>query len=80
MKRIYGIDATEYDRMAEEQNGVCAICGGTPNGASKKYLYVDHDHTTNRVRGLLCYSCNTALGHFKDSVENLQKAIRYLSD
>lgn len=41
-------------------------------------LYIDHCHKTNQVRGLLCFSCNSALGHFKDNVESLKKAIKYL--
>ena len=39
---------------------------------------VDHCHTSNEVRGILCLKCNMALGNFKDSIENLQNAIKYL--
>ena len=50
-------------------------CGEMPNG---KRLAVDHDHETVRVRGLLCWICNTNIGRWNDSVETLASAIRYL--
>lgn len=65
----------EYDRRLNEQGGGCAICGEFP---TEKKLAVDHDHETGRVRGLLCMRCNTALGHFEDSITLLEAAIDYL--
>lgn len=52
---------------------VCAICGG------KEKLVVDHDHETDKVRGLLCFFCNLGLGNFRDNPQLLKKAIEYLS-
>ena len=49
-------------------------------GKNYKRLGIDHDHTTGQVRGLLCDSCNPALGGFKDNIESLQKAIDYLKE
>lgn len=74
--------ADEYRAFAEAQNSRCAICGGV-EGHRSRYgkvcrLAVDHDHRTGQVRGLLCNNCNRGLGRFKDSIENLQAAIRYL--
>jgi hypothetical protein len=43
-------------------------------------LVVDHDHNTGAVRGLLCHSCNTGLGHLGDSVETLARALDYLQN
>lgn len=63
-----------YHETYREQGGRCAICS-TPADR----LHIDHDHATNEVRGLLCRACNLGLGHFKDSVEALVKAQRYLS-
>jgi hypothetical protein len=71
------ISRETYDRIFEEQGGVCAICEEFPIG---RELAVDHDHTTRAVRGLLCMRCNTGLGHFHDSIEILDRAIEYLSD
>jgi hypothetical protein len=62
--------------MGNEQGWVCAICGNPT--ATGHRLAVDHDHTTHRVRGLLCESCNNGLGRFKDSPELLRLAALYL--
>lgn len=80
-KRTYGITGEDYDRMFEAQEGRCAICRkeetrlfqGTP-----RHLSVDHCHKTNLVRGLLCFACNTGLGHFADDIHLLRRAIQYL--
>ena len=70
----YGLTPDGYKDLLEEQNGVCAIC----NRSQKSRLHVDHCHETGLVRGLLCGSCNRALGLMKDSTEFLLKAIQYL--
>lgn len=83
LKRDYDLSLDEYQELLERQGGCCAICG-TPDGAERgnnngsKRLSVDHDHTTGVVRGLLCGSCNQALGQFQDNTEWLWKAIEYL--
>lgn len=78
MARKYGISATDYERMSAEQGGVCAICQRLNNGRWDSGLYVDHDHATGRVRGLLCFSCNTALGGFRDSADLMRAGVDYL--
>ena len=72
----YGITKEQYEQMHKNQNGVCAICKSTEKTGRK--LAIDHDHETNKVRGLLCTKCNNGLGNFKDSKENLQAALNYL--
>ena len=74
--RKYGITPQEYDALLEKQEGKCAICKETC--AVYGRLCVDHDHTTGKIRGLLCNHCNTGLGKFKDKVELLDVAIEYL--
>lgn len=76
LKKAYGLTQEGYDAMLEEQGGVCAICGASPNG---KNLAVDHDHVTGKVRGLLCFKCNYGLGYFQDSRDLLAKASEYLN-
>jgi hypothetical protein len=72
-KRLYGISLDERDAMEREQDGKCAIC------REKKKLVVDHCHTTGKVRGLLCGSCNKALGFLKDDSERIARLLDYLS-
>ena len=72
----YGITADQYDVLVKKQKGQCAICK-QPCTVNTK-LSVDHNHTTGKVRGLLCHRCNLALGLFKDDVNRLQAALNYL--
>lgn len=72
--KYYGITQEDFEALFKEQQGKCAIC----LTESKKILNVDHCHTTGKVRGLLCFSCNTLLGTAKDSVKTLNNAIKYL--
>ena len=72
LKTRYGISIEEWDRMAAEQGGRCAIC------RREKIRHTDHCHATGKVRGLLCHGCNLGLGGFRDSQEALIRAINYL--
>ncbi len=82
LKYRYGIEAQDYKDLLKKQNGCCAICK-TKNPSHKRkksnYFCVDHCHKTGKVRGLLCATCNTALGLFQDKKENLTEAINYLN-
>ncbi len=75
----YGLTPGACHRMFVAQNGACAICGGANKGMGPQ-LYVDHDHVTGKVRGMLCVKHNTALGAFGDNIEHLQRAIKYLQE
>lgn len=79
LKRRFGIDINKYNEMLKNQDGKCLICGATESIFGHK-LAVDHCHETNKIRGLLCKSCNVGLGHFRDNIENLQKAAEYLKN
>jgi hypothetical protein len=80
MKRNYGVNFSDYDKMLKKQNGGCAICKSPAPNHHKKRLNIDHCHITGRVRGLLCDACNRALGLFKDSPDIMLKAISYVSE
>jgi hypothetical protein len=73
----YGIDEQGYNEMFKAQEGCCAICKKHQTEFKKK-LAVDHCHETGEVRGLLCTSCNQALGLLQDSTTNLKNAFEYL--
>lgn len=73
--RQYGITAERFREMERDQKGLCAICG--TRGRHKR-LALDHDHTTGRIRGLLCSDCNWMLGHAKDDTASLESAAAYL--
>ncbi len=72
----YGLEPADLKRMLVAQNNACAICLA-PFVTGRKYD-VDHDHLTDKVRGLLCRACNTALGLFGDNTESMQRGIDYL--
>lgn len=74
--RRYGLTIDEYNTKLNEQNGVCAICGGEQ--IEGYAMSVDHDHKTGAVRDLLCIRCNTALGAVNDSITQLKCMITYL--
>lgn len=73
LKKQYGMSLEDFDKLVVEQLGRCSIC-------DKELFdpYVDHDHTTGKVRGLLCVNCNMGIGHFMDSKKFLLNAISYL--
>lgn len=71
----HGITVKDYFEMLEAQKGKCAICSKEP---TKRKLFIDHNHQTKEVRGLLCHHCNAGLGHFLDNVFLLANAIQYL--
>lgn len=76
-QRSYGITDADYNALLEAQGGVCACCGGPPNGAGNR-LYVDHVHGTKTIRGLLCFSCNSGIGALGDTIEGVERALSYL--
>jgi hypothetical protein len=86
LQRSFGITSAQYQELLASQNGVCAICGEGEKNIEHKgsgamtNLAVDHCHKTGIIRGILCISCNRALGGFKDSPELLQKAAQYVID
>ncbi|MFH8978929.1 endonuclease VII domain-containing protein [Streptomyces sp. NPDC017890] len=72
LKRQYGITEAERDALIASQGGVCCICLAAPAA------HVDHCHETGRVRGVLCFSCNAALGQFKDRPDAIRRAAAYV--
>lgn len=73
----YGINLEKYEIMLKEQNNKCAICDRHKD-LFKKSFAVDHCHITGKIRGLLCFHCNTGIGKLGDNIESITKALNYL--
>jgi hypothetical protein len=67
----YGLTQEEYELIVARQGDQCAIC-------SDPHEAIDHCHGGGGVRGLLCDRCNIGLGPFRDDLELLKSAVRYL--
>ena len=78
LKRTFGLREEDYEEMLKAQSGGCAICARSNSGARNHRLFVDHDHRTGQIRGLLCFKCNAAIGGLDDSVSRAEKLIVYL--
>ena len=78
----YGLSPEEYDKIFITQNGKCAICNKEETIITKygykARMHVDHNHSTGKIRELLCSACNHAIGLFKENVEVMKSAIEYL--
>jgi protein-arginine kinase activator protein McsA len=73
LKLRYNISIDDYEKMLENQLGLCKICH-----QSNQKLLIDHDHKTGKIRGLLCNGCNRGLGYFNENILALKEAIIYL--
>ena len=76
--RRYGLTVEEFRAMLARQADLCAICGGPWRGWNGQNPHIDHCHKTGKVRGLLCASCNSAIGRFGDDPALLRRAADYL--
>lgn len=74
LKSRYGITEEEFLQMVSDRDGKCDICGVVYT----KTLNVDHCHDKGHVRGLLCNNCNRGIGHLQDSIDILERAVKYL--
>lgn len=86
LRKKYGMSWDDFLAMFAAQGGECALCGDpfkitvNVSGLSFKEVHVDHNHKTGKVRGLLCFRCNSGLGKFLDNPELLIKAVFYLEE
>lgn len=75
LKNLHGITPEIYNTKLKRQNGKCAVCHKKPRTIR---LAIDHNHKTQKVRDLLCGSCNRALGLIKEDISILQAMIEYI--
>lgn len=81
LKQNFGITLEEKKAILESQGGVCATCGTdnpSRNKSGNPNWVLDHNHTTKRIRGVLCHSCNVAIGLLKESPEIAEQVAAYL--
>lgn len=81
IKIKYGIDKATCIALFKKQNGKCAICRKPETSRflnNIRRLSIDHNHINGKIRGLLCFDCNTAIGKFKENTYILYLAQRYL--
>lgn len=80
-KKKYDMTPEDYEAVLEWQGGGCAVCQTETNvkvGGIEKLFAVDHDHSTGKIRGLLCDPCNRGIGLLKDNSRILRDAADYL--
>lgn len=76
LRKCYGISIEVFDALYESQDGRCVLC--LKKFIDEKSAHVDHCHDSGRVRGLLCYPCNKALGQLGDSKESIRRVLAYV--
>jgi len=77
LRRVFGLSSEQYEAMLAEQGGGCALCRRTPPPG--RSLHVDHHHESGVVRGLLCFSCNAAMGQLREDKLLIADSIVYLA-
>ncbi len=85
LKVRFNLSIDDFNKLLSSQKRKCKICkikfkfSWDSKARVRMDCFVDHDHKTNKVRGILCMNCNTGLGHFKDNKNLLQETIKYLT-
>ena len=80
LKKKFNLTNEWFDDKLKFQGNKCAICSREFTWEDKNHTpHVDHNHETNKVRGILCDWCNKGLGNFEDSLDRLKAAIDYLA-
>jgi hypothetical protein len=80
IRKTLGVSAETYQELFDAQNGACAICNSAEPGGRRERFCIDHCHDTGAIRSLLCVSCNSGLGYFKDDISRLERAAEYLKE
>lgn len=79
--RYYKLTEEDVEKLMEKQESRCAICLHLFSETDKsRRMCIDHDHNSQKVRGLLCHSCNSGLGLLGDNIKQLLKAVEYLEN
>lgn len=77
LKSKYNMTLDQYNQMFDTQRGLCAVCG-VPAGDLKRNLAVDHNHRTGKIRGLLCFACNSLIGRIEKNPLLIPTMMKYI--
>ena len=80
LKYHYGITLEQYGEILAKQTGRCKVCLSKEFGGKQKVFVIDHCHKTGRIRGLLCWHCNVAIGHLRDDPKIARAVVTYLEE
>jgi len=78
LKKYYNITLDDFNQKLLKQDHRCMICRETFQTRKSKAACVDHDHTTNQVRDILCGRCNSVVGYVDENPTLLEAAMGYL--
>ena len=78
--KIHKLRYPELKQMFEDQDYKCTICKNevTLDENKKTRGVVDHCHTSQKIRSILCQNCNRSLGLMKENIESLKNMINYI--
>jgi hypothetical protein len=79
-ERATGFSADRFAAALRQQKRRCAICRVHFGDVKPQAVHADHCHRTGTPRGVLCQTCNTALGKFRDDPVLLRRAAAYLEE
>lgn len=65
LRRFFGISVADFDRMLIDQSGLCACCSKQFGSTKTTTPNVDHNHSTGKIRALVCFQCNVAIAHYE---------------
>lgn len=75
LRSSYKIEISDLERLQKEQSNCCAIFSKSFDETKR---FIDHDHDSGEVRGLLCSSCNSGIGLLGDDLKSVMRAVEYL--
>lgn len=79
LRRNHGMSVEEYAWMEYAQSCRCKLCRDPLcHQPATRSVHVDHDHLTNKIRGLLCSLCNGALGQVREHPDRARRVAAYI--
>jgi murein L,D-transpeptidase YafK len=81
LKQAYGVGINYFNAKLKEQGGVCGGCRRSVKNiwrGQEVNMALDHDHKTNKPRGVLCMKCNRALGLLEENQEFILSLLEYI--